>query len=108
MKTAENTQQESSQEYVHMKENSEKSNTVQTIEQIGETPFGIVTTNSQDEANTFVAIGNKRLTPLQPREVSEDMIANKDWTLITQLAMHITEHQEEIKRINELQKQQAV
>lgn len=100
-------QKEQSPDFVLMKENSEKSNSIQTIEQIGETPFGIVTTNSQDEANTFVAIGNKRLTPLQPREISEDMIANKDWKLITQLAMHITEHQEEIKKINELQKQKG-
>lgn len=90
-----------SQEFAPMKENSEKSSSIVKIEQHEETPFGIVETDKEGEFNCFVAIGNKRLTPMMTREECERMIDLRDWTLITQLIMHIQENAETIQKINE-------
>lgn len=96
-------EKEQSQEYVPMKESKEHSSTVKEIEsQINGSPFGIIITNTDDEANSFVAIGNTRLTPMMPREMCEEMIYEKDWTLIVQLIMHMQKHEAEIKKIDEL------
>ncbi|AXH74946.1 MAG: hypothetical protein [Microviridae sp.] len=94
---------EPSQNYVPMKESRESSSTVKNIEgEINGSPFSIVTTNTDDEANSFVAIGNTRLTPLMPKHYCEDMIYEKDWTLVVQLVMHMMKHEKDINRLNEI------
>lgn len=101
-------EQEQSQQPVPMKENKEHSSTIINVEQYEETPFGIVETNKEGEDNSFVAIGNKRLTPLIAKEECKRLIVEKDWILITQLIMHITENLDMIKTINEAYRQKGI
>lgn len=100
-------EQKQLQEFAPMKESRERSSTVKNVEQYEETPFSIIEIEDGDrgEDTHFIGIGNKRLTPLMTKEECERMIDEKDWTLITQLAMHIMEHQETIKTINEAYRQ---
>lgn len=97
-------EQKQLQEFAPMKESKEHSSTIKNIERYEETPFGIVETNEETENNCFVALGNKRVSQLQTKEECERMIDEKDWTLITQLSMHIMENQETIKTINDAYK----
>lgn len=94
-----------SQNFVPMKEYKEDSSTINNIENnIAGSPFSIVTTNKEEENKCFIALGNRRLSEFMPYEICDEMIQNKDWTLITQLCLHMLEHQEDIKKITELHK----
>lgn len=90
---------ESSQNFALQKEDKEASSIKEII--VTGTPFGIVVTDRESEENCFVALGNKRLTPLITREQANEAIKGKDWDLIVQLCMHIMEHKETIDKINQ-------
>lgn len=100
--------QELSQDFAPMKENSESYSTIKEILQVDNCPFGIVITNKEEVENSFVAIGNKRLTSLISTEECKQLIDSKDWSLTVQLVMHIMENKELIDKINEVSRTQGL
>lgn len=70
------------------KENS--SDKIIEVEKIEGTPFAIITANNGKKNNTFIAIGDKRITEMQSLAESKKMIAERDWNIITALVVAVT------------------
>jgi hypothetical protein len=55
------------------------------------TPFTIVEVNNGEEENTFISVGNKRVTELMPKKLAEETVQAKDWNLIVSVVTIILE-----------------
>lgn len=83
---------EGSQNYVNQSTNKQKSFSLLNREKVESTPFEIITVNTSAEINSsFVAVGNKRLTEMMPKDICKEMIFKKDWNLMVSLMVCIFE-----------------
>jgi hypothetical protein len=93
-----NTTTESTQNYALDKENKSESGKMVKIENVEGTPFTIVTVETEDKNNSFIAIGTSRITKLAPAIQAKNAITKKDWGLIVSLVTIVTERvMEQIK-----------
>ncbi|AXH75643.1 MAG: hypothetical protein [Microviridae sp.] len=73
-----------SQTNANEQENNSKSGNMIEMNKIEGTPFVTVgLTDRPKDRNTFIAIGNNRITEMMSQEEAEFKIATKDWNLIT-------------------------
>jgi len=70
------------------------------IEKIENTPFTIVKLPEAGEKNTFIAIGNNRLTEMDTYINSRAMIIERDWQLMMQMVVFVAAKIKEDKDIN--------
>lgn len=80
---------------VQNEEDREASSNEFEQENIEGTPFIIVT----KENKSFIAIGSNRITDLMDYEEAREMIARKDWELITNTIIRLVKNIEQIDRI---------
>lgn len=60
------------------------------VEKIEGTPFNIVTMNEEEEEfNSFLAIGNSRISEKASKGKLKMRVVDKDWELLTQVIVHL-------------------
>jgi len=78
------------QQNVQEQESKADSGKLVQIEKVEGTPFTVVTIEGSAEVNdTFIAVGNERLTDLGDYEEMKRKIEERDWELIVQLQVFI-------------------
>lgn len=82
-----------------MKENRETFSGIKEIHDINHLPLVIVETTNEGENNSFVAIGQSRLSDLTTKENCERMIEEKDWNLIMAVMMYLQMNEVKVKEI---------
>lgn len=79
-------------ELLHTQQNAEEqenNSNLCEIKKMEGTPFTIVRKNDEGEFNSFIAIGNNRLTGMMTDEECERMIEEKDWNLLVQMTVYV-------------------
>lgn len=90
------------QKNVQNKENSLGSYNLNDIERVHGTPFTVVKVPTVKEAqNSFIAIGNARITNLMTGKECMGMILNKDWNLIVSAIDIIATNLQNMKPVNQ-------
>lgn len=86
-------QQELLNTQLNAQETENKSNSICETRKIAESPFTIVKRNDleEDEFNCFIAVGDSRLSGMMTEEECERIVAEKTWSMITQLIVLVTE-----------------
>lgn len=87
-------------------EEKENNSNLCDIRKVDESPFTIVRKNDEGEFNSFIAVGKNRLTGMMTEEECERLIEERDWGLITQLAVYVAQkvQEEGNKTVNDLYK----
>lgn len=61
------------------------------VEMVKNTPFSIVKTETDNQANCFIAIGKQRITEFMAEKEAWNKIQNKTWELILMLCTDVAE-----------------
>lgn len=80
-----------SQNSVNKTENNKQYGNILKVIAIDETPFTLVTIETEEKENTFISIGTSRITSMMTEERAKITVRKKDWQLIVSLITIITE-----------------
>lgn len=89
--------------------NSSQSYNLKDIERVHGTPFTIVKVPTiEQEQNSFIAIGNSRVTEMKTGRECMNMILNKDWNLIVSAIDIIASNLQNMKPVKEVPEEQEI